>query len=81
MTHFGPTDSLYVALLCYAAGTVVALASLFTRDKRPQFAALLLMIGGFAAHTFWIGVNRTNFEQDIYTAALSERKAFLTHQR
>jgi hypothetical protein len=33
------------------------------------------------AHAFWIGVNRTTFEQDIYTAALSERKAFLTLQR
>jgi hypothetical protein len=55
MTHFGPADTLYIALLCYAAGTVVALVSLFTRDKRPQFAALLLMIAGFAAHTFWIG--------------------------
>jgi len=55
MTHFGPADTLYVALLCYAGGTVVALVSLFTREKRPQFAALLLMIAGFAAHTFWIG--------------------------
>jgi hypothetical protein len=33
------------------------------------------------AHPFWIGVNSTDFAQDIYTAALSERKAFLTHQR
>ncbi|GAC1430930.1 MAG: cytochrome c biogenesis protein [Thermoanaerobaculia bacterium] len=55
MTHLAPTDTLYVALLCYGAGTVVALASLFTRDARPQRAALVLMIAGFAAHTFWIG--------------------------
>lgn len=55
MIHFAPTDTLYIALLCYGAGTVVALASLFTRDKRPQFTALVLMVAGFAAHTFWIG--------------------------
>ncbi len=55
MIHLAPTDSLYLALLFYGAGTVVALASLFTRDKRPQLAALVLMIAGFVAHTFWIG--------------------------
>ena len=33
------------------------------------------------AHPFWIGVNRTTFAQKIYTAAMSERKAFLTLQR
>lgn len=48
-------NSLHIALLCYATGTVVALLSLFTRGRHPQFAALLLMIGGFVAHTFWIG--------------------------
>jgi hypothetical protein len=32
------------------------------------------------AHAFWIGVNRLDFTQNIFTAALSERK-FLTLQR
>ena len=50
------TDSLYVALGFYALGTLAALASLFIREKRLQHAGLILMIGGFAAHTFWIGV-------------------------
>ena len=48
--------ALYVALAAYALGTIVALGSLFTRDKQPQRIALILMIGGFVAHTFWIGV-------------------------
>jgi len=55
MSLVSPSGTLYLALLCYALGTVVALASLFTRDKRPQFTALLLMIAGFVSHTFWIG--------------------------
>lgn len=50
-----PNVTLYAALALYAAGTLVALATLFTREKRPQHVALALMIGGFAAHTAWIG--------------------------
>ncbi len=52
---FQATDTLYVALVAYALGTLIALASLVTRNKRPQHAALLVMIGGFVAHTIWIG--------------------------
>jgi ABC-type uncharacterized transport system permease subunit len=52
---FSPTDTIYVALACYAVGTSIAFASLVTRDKRPQHSALIVMIGGFAAHTMWIG--------------------------
>lgn len=48
-------DSLYVALGAYSLGTLVALASLFVRQKRLQYAGLLLMIGGWVAHTIWIG--------------------------
>ena len=33
------------------------------------------------AHAFWIGVNRLDFTQNVFTATLSERKAFLTLQR
>lgn len=49
------TDMLYVALAAYALGTIVALVSLFIREKRLQHVGLVLMIGGFAAHTIWIG--------------------------
>jgi ABC-type uncharacterized transport system permease subunit len=52
---FSPTDTLYVALACYALGTLAALASLFVRDRGLQHTGLILMIGGFAAHTMWIG--------------------------
>lgn len=50
-----PNVTLYLALALYAAGTIVALASLFTRVKFPQHVALGLMIGGFVCHTVWIG--------------------------
>lgn len=52
---FTPTDTLYIALTCYALGTVAALASLFVHDRRLQHGGLVLMIGGFVAHTIWIG--------------------------
>lgn len=50
-----PNLTLYAALALYTAGTVVALATLFMREKRTQHIALGLMIAGFVAHTFWIG--------------------------
>lgn len=50
-----PTLPLYLALALYALGTLVAFASLLARDKRVQYAGLALMIGGFVAHTVWIG--------------------------
>src|SRR3954467_12025459 len=50
-----PNLTLYAALALYAAGTIVALATLFTREKRPQHIALGMMIAGFVAHTIWIG--------------------------
>ena len=49
------TDTLYLALACYTLGTLAALASLFIREKRLQHVGLGLMIGGFIAHTVWIG--------------------------
>src|SRR5216684_1569312 len=50
-----PNFTLYAALALYAAGTIVALATLFMREKRPQHIALGIMIAGFIAHTVWIG--------------------------
>ena len=52
---FALTDMIYVALVLYGVGTLIALASLFTHDKRPKHLALVSMIGGFVAHTIWIG--------------------------
>ena len=49
------TASLSAALAFYALGTIAALLSLFVRTKRLQTAGLVLMVAGFAAHTFWIG--------------------------
>ena len=49
-----PNLTLYAALALYAAGTIVALATLFTREKRPQHIALGMMIAGFVMHTLWI---------------------------
>lgn len=48
------TASLSAALTLYGLGTVAALLALFARTRRLQTAGLLLMMGGFAAHTVWI---------------------------
>ena len=50
-----PNATLYTALAFYAAGTIVALASLFTRERRMQHVGLALMLGGWVSHTVWIG--------------------------
>lgn len=47
--------TLYLALALYALGTLAALAALFVRGKGPQYGGLAFMIGGFVAHTIWIG--------------------------
>lgn len=52
---FALNDMLYVALACYMLGTAAALGSLFFAKQRLQNAGLVLMIGGFVAHTVWIG--------------------------
>jgi len=50
-----PNLSLYVALAFYGAGTLVALLSLFAREKQLQHGGLALMVIGFVSHTIWIG--------------------------
>ncbi len=50
-----PNATLYTALGFYAAGTVVALASLFKHERRLQHFGLVLMLGGWVSHTIWIG--------------------------
>ena len=47
--------SLYLALGLYALGTLAALATLFVRGKGLQYAGLGFMVGGWVAHTVWIG--------------------------
>lgn len=64
-----------------AAADPVHVADLYTDIQGSTGFAPAVVADRGVAHAFWIGVNRTNFEQDIYTAALSERKAFLTLQR
>jgi ABC-type uncharacterized transport system permease subunit len=53
--NFSLADTLYLALGCYALGTLAALFTLFAREKRLQRTGLVLMIAGFVAHTVWIG--------------------------
>jgi len=74
---FDAADTLYLALALYALGTLIALGSLFTTDRRPQHAALIVMIGGFAVHTFWIGVICTRTGHPPLTN-LPELAAFLS---
>ena len=50
-----PNATLYIALAFYAAGTLVALLSLFAREVRTQHAGLGLMAVGWVSHTIWIG--------------------------
>lgn len=50
-----PNAALYAALVLYGIGTLLALATLFSRDRRPQLIALGFMIAGFLSHTIWIG--------------------------
>lgn len=49
-----PNAALYVSLVLYAIGTLLALGTLFSRDRRPQLIALGFMIAGFVSHTTWI---------------------------
>jgi ABC-type uncharacterized transport system permease subunit len=50
-----PNATLYIALGFYAAATLVALVSLFARERRLQHTGLALMIAGWVSHTVWIG--------------------------
>jgi len=50
-----PNATLYVSLALYAIGTLLALGSLYWREKRLQSVALWMMIVGFVSHTVWIG--------------------------
>lgn len=52
---FSPNALLYVALALYAAGTLIALASLFINGVQLQRTGLAVMVLGFISHTFWIG--------------------------
>lgn len=73
---FDAADTIYVALACYALGTLTALASLVVKTRRLQHAALLVMIGGFAAHTMWIGTICARTGHPPLTN-LAEQSAFL----
>jgi hypothetical protein len=64
-----------------AAADATHVSDLYTDLQGSTGFAPAVVADRGVAHPFWIGVNRTNFAQDIYTAALSEQRAFLTHQR
>jgi len=49
-----PNVTLYAALFFYAAGTLIAFASLFLKEKQLGMG-LGSMIAGFVLHTVWIG--------------------------
>jgi len=55
VSAISPYFVLFTALALYAAGTLVAFGSLFTREKSTQNLALGFMIAGWVAHTVWIG--------------------------
>jgi ABC-type uncharacterized transport system permease subunit len=50
-----PNATLYLSLVLYAIGTLLALGTLFSHERRPQLIALGFMIAGFVSHTVWIG--------------------------
>jgi hypothetical protein len=54
---------------------------LSTDLQRSSGFSAAVAAGRGVAHAFWITVNPTDFAQDIYTASLSERAAFLTLSR
>jgi hypothetical protein len=64
-----------------AAAAPVHVSDIYTDLRASTGFSPSVVADDRVAHPFWIGVNRTSFAQDIYTAALSERKAFLTLQR
>jgi ABC-type uncharacterized transport system permease subunit len=49
--------TLYITAAVYALGTALVLGSLHNRSARLQQWAMGVMIGGFALHTVWIGMN------------------------
>lgn len=48
--------TLYACVSLYLLGTLAVLAGLYNRSLRLQQIALGLMVGGFVAHTVWIGM-------------------------
>ena len=64
-----------------AAADPVHVSDLYTDLQASTGFSPSVVADRGVAHPFWIGVDRTSFAQNISTAALSERKAFLTLQR
>src|ERR1044072_8889603 len=54
-----PNATLYIALGLYAAGTLIALLSLFVSLFRKEIllqrAGMVVMVAGWISHTIWIG--------------------------
>jgi hypothetical protein len=59
-----------------AAATPTDVNDLYTDLGSANGFYPALTAGAGTAHPFWIGVDPTSFQQEIYTATLSEREAF-----
>jgi hypothetical protein len=64
-----------------AAAGPTKVADLFTDLQRSTGLSTTVVADRGIAHAFWINIGEVDFAQDIYTAALSERAAFLTLRR
>jgi hypothetical protein len=64
-----------------AAAAPTKVADLFTDLQRSTGLSTTVVADRGVAHAFWINIGEVDFAQDIYTAALSERAAFLTLRR
>ena len=64
-----------------AAAAPTKVADLFTDLQNSTGLSTTVVADRGIAHAFWINIGEVDFAQDIYTAALSERAAFLTLRR
>ncbi|HVT03689.1 MAG TPA: cytochrome c biogenesis protein CcsA [Thermoanaerobaculia bacterium] len=71
-----PNAPLYIAVVLYACASLVTLISLVRREQILQRFSFLVAIGGFIAHTIWIGIICTRTQHPPLTN-LPEACAFI----
>jgi hypothetical protein len=64
-----------------AAAAPTKVADLFIDLQRSTGLSTAVVADRGVAHAFWINIGEVDFAQEIYTAALGERAAFLTLRR
>jgi hypothetical protein len=64
-----------------AAAAPTQVADIFTDLQRSTGFSATVVADRGVAHAFWINIGQVDFAEDIYTAALNERAAFLTLRR